>query len=81
MEYKVVDCNSDNTIYNTKKWVEFTDEVKDSLERQIPKKAVIEDADGTMKYNILENFCSSCGQAIEQTYTKEDYQRWGIDTE
>ena len=38
-----------------------------------------EDADGDLKYNIFEKFCSNCGQSIEQIYTKDDYKNWGIE--
>lgn len=37
-----------------------------------------EDGDGIYKYNVREKYCSNCGQKIEQTYTKEDYNKWGI---
>jgi predicted nucleic acid-binding Zn-ribbon protein len=39
-----------------------------------------EDADGILKYNVYEKYCSNCGQAIKQMYIKEDYVRWGIET-
>jgi hypothetical protein len=40
-----------------------------------------EDADGDLNYNVIAKYCSECGQLIEQDYTKEDYVRWGIESE
>lgn len=37
-----------------------------------------EDGDGKYKYNVHEKYCSNCGQKIEQTYTQEDYDKWGV---
>ena len=37
-----------------------------------------EDGDGIYKYNIHENFCSSCGTRIRKSYTESDYKRWGV---
>jgi len=72
MNYKIIDCSNDNTIFNTKKWIEFTDEVKDALEKQIPKQVNIENdfiwcpvcergGNGWDK----PKYCLNCGQVLK----------------
>lgn len=63
MEVKIHDCNNDNTIFNTKKWVEYTEEVKVAIERDILKKPVV------MTYELLikdgwKFACPYCGSAV-----------------
>lgn len=37
MDIIIQNCKNNSTIHNTKDWVEYTDEVKKALEKQLPK--------------------------------------------
>jgi rubrerythrin len=72
----VHDCFNDNSIFNTKKWVEYTDDVEEVLEKQFPKKP------NEMTYRPLRDIgwkygCPSCKCAVGINnnaidYTQED---------
>jgi len=70
---KIYNCHNDTTIFNTKNWIEYTDEVRKMLENQISQKIDIFDYGkghcpscktdihgiGRIKY------CFNCGQKLE----------------
>lgn len=67
LNIKVNNCKNDNTIFNTKNWVEYTDEIKKALKKQIPKE-VITITKETNGREFKLYFCSSCYVKIESEY-------------
>lgn len=75
MNIKVNNCKNDNTIFNNKNWVEYTDEVKKALEKQIPEKwerminpyGELEGFFCTCgcQSNTASNYCPNCGQKLD----------------
>lgn len=73
MNIKIQNCKNNSTIYNTKDWVEYTDEVKKALEKQIPK-GVQKKVVGwkincfcpscTLEVSNKQSYCSVCGQYL-----------------
>lgn len=55
LNIKVNNCKNDNTIFNNKNWVEYTDEVKKALEKQVPK-----DVQKKVVGWRIDCFCPSC---------------------
>lgn len=67
LNIKVNNCKNDSTIFNTKNWVEYTDEIKKALEKQVPKKVItITKETNGREFKLC--FCSSCYVKIESEY-------------
>lgn len=75
--FKVNNCKNNNTILNTKDWIEYTQEVETTIEKQIPKKPINKAGRHTGHYlcpicnriywkdEILPNYCQGCGQKFD----------------
>ena len=67
MNIKVNNCKNDNTIFNNKNWVEYTDEIKKALEKQVSKK-IIETPAFQSYYSAgdeSETLCPNCENELE----------------
>ena len=60
MDIKIQNCKNNSTIYNTKDWVEYTDEVKKALEKQLPK-TPMQNFYNEGDYNWE---CVNCGEVV-----------------
>ncbi|HZJ98775.1 MAG TPA: hypothetical protein VFC79_02145 [Tissierellaceae bacterium] len=63
MNITVYNCKNDNTIYNTKNWIEYTDEIKKILVRSVAIKPK------SCEYEALKRMgwkyqCSICNYAL-----------------
>ncbi len=65
MNFTIHNCKNNNTIYNTENWIEYTDEIKEVLERQIPMSV------SKSKYDIA--FCPNCRRSVWQTRDESKY--------
>ena len=64
MDIKIHNSKSNNTIFNTKNWIEYTSEIKLILEKQIPMDVVSILGDYESEYR-----CDNCGQTIGVEHT------------
>ena len=74
MDIKIQNCKNNNTICNTKDWVEYTDKVREALEKQIEKTPIqsyYSEGDYTWECVNCEetvdegqNYCHHCGQKL-----------------
>lgn len=67
MSVKIHNCSNNNTIFNTKNWVEYSEKVMVALEKQTPKKPQEVDV------NFSTFVCSNCLSAITYTNEKETH--------
>lgn len=65
MDIKIQNCKNNNTISNTKDWVEYTDKVRGALEKQVPKKVRETVGDYENSY-----YCDRCGQNLRYEHQK-----------
>ena len=69
MNIKVNNCKNDNTIFNNKNWVEYTDEIKKALEKQIPKQINIK----INEFKAEDGYCPNCNERIEVAVWASEY--------
>lgn len=68
MSIKIYNASNDNTIFNTKNWVEYSEEVKVALEKQIPKKPLEQRYVNYEIKNELIGHCPACKLRWNVTY-------------
>ena len=78
MSVKIHNCSNNNTIFNTKSWVEYNKTVEVALAKQSPKKPQEVDVDfstfvcpnclSSIMYTDekeTHNYCLNCGQKLD----------------